>query len=61
MSKYSILNITKNKYVKQDSENAPIELVSEKERTIFYEEHEAETLQMELDDSQDDCYTVIKE
>ena len=61
MKKYSIKNIDKNRYVRQDCENAPITLVEEKERTIFHQEHEAETLRAMLDDNEADCYVMIEE
>ena len=61
MSRYSVKNTTKNLYVKQVSRFAPVKLVPKEDRTIFYEEFEAEALQAELDDTEEDCYTVIAE
>ncbi len=60
-TKWSIKNISQNKYVQQDHDNAPIRLVDEKERTIFFDENEAEILRGTLDNSEDDCYVIIIE
>jgi hypothetical protein len=58
---YVIKNITKDLYVKQDFDNSPIELVPEGECTVFYEEGEAEVLLEELNDTKEDCYTLIED
>ena len=58
---YTIKNITKNLYVKQDFDNSPIELVPEDKCTVFYEEGEAEALLEELNDTKEDCYTLIED
>ncbi len=60
MAGYSILNITQKLYVQQYDEFDPINLVGRADRTIFFDEEAVTRLCEQLNESNDDCYTVVE-